>query len=845
MGWVIGKQVALIGIGFVFMVVATLPQGVEAKSGGASWLGESLEVVSQLPPGVADADRCLQRWLRIEVESIGSTYACVSGDWGGVRVGWYSGYKAVRYYVIAYPYVQTFSRLYGACGTTAECTYSQKNDVFIAGTNLPGKGQVHAFITHFSKKLTRPSSDPKSYLFSGIENETFVSLAPGVTPTSNSLVMSPNGEWALLELHAYGFIRVNLQTLQYKRVYPTGARYGVGNDPAFELAISNDGTRIAVADWKAGVKILEITPECGELLSLLSPNYGFAVPEAACPVVTENLMSIVPGMYHAVFLNFSNDGRWLSLYNFSAPEPYKLIVAPHADRFRQTNGYVAFGDSFSSGEGEVSDQHYIAGTNTADNTCHVSDRSYPYLLGVRWSMATTNHACSGSVLNQVWRASGDYFVHNTQESMPSVISVGVGGNDIGLMGKLKTCLSPGTCEWAKPAARISSAQEIRQFLPRLSAYLQDVKRTFPNSKIMVVGYPDVVNVTTHAPCDAVVGALLDDTERKYLAESVSYLNKVLELAARRSHVAFADVSQAYGTARLCDDTPLAMNALRFGDDIAPVSFLDSFKVIGSESFHPTPIGHDMVARVISAQFMNPGSVEPCENCSQSDSFIEPGEYWNEGSVTEGQQDNSLKIQLKESFLASGQLVKGHDVTVHFAEGSFKPSSSVRIELHSDPMVLAEVTAHDDGSLNTSVTIPTTHTGYHTVHVYGTSQSDEQLDLYDFLTLVDEPAVPKPVGVIEVNPLPMGTLYSTHQAASAPSPFLVSASNQTVPSVPTAGQAQVLGAIQTPAIKSPQQAPPKRLQYNSLVVIVCAGLVVMLVVLSLWYYKRHKSIKTMR
>lgn len=838
MKWTLGKKWIVIAAVLTMCIVSVAPHSAAASTKDISWVGQSLGVISEFPPGVAEADRCSQHWIRTEVESIGITSACVSGDWGGVRVGWYLGPRAVRSYIIAYPYSQTFYRLYGACGITAECMYSQKYDVFIAGTNLPGKGQVHAFISDFSKKLTRPASDPKSYLFSGIENETFVSLAPGVIVSSNSLVMSNNGEWALLELHAYGFVRVNLQTLQYKRVYPTGARYGVGNDPAFELGISDDGSRIAIADWKAGVKILEITPECGEPLSMLSPNYGYAAPDVACPVVIENLMSVVPGMFHAVYLNFSSDGRWLSLYNFSAPEPYKLIIGPHAEAYRQTGGYVAFGDSFSSGEGETSDQHYIPGTNTDTNKCHVSDRSYPYLLGMKWGIVATNQACSGSVLTQVWKASGDYFTKATGEMMPSVVSVGVGGNDIGLMGKLKTCLGVGTCEWAKPAVRANTAHEIRQFLPRLSTYLQELKRTFPRSKVMVVGYPDVVNTAKDAPCDAVIHQLLDDTERQYLSESVKYLNKVLELAARRNDVAFVDVSQAYGMSRLCDASPIAMNSLRFGDDFSPLAFLEKFKIIGAESFHPTPIGHDMVARAISTRFVTPESILACGDCSQSDAFLEAGDYWGQLS----QDASTIRVQVHEQMLAQSQVTKGQSVAIKLPAATFKPLSSVRIELHSSPTLLAELTANDDGSLDTSVVIPAVDLGYHSIHVYGISQSDDPLDLYDFITIVDEAVTTtlsatngSESSVARRPQLATGTATAATQVHSE-------AQGHPLQAVPTVTPAQVLGVVAAPA-STPQSISHEQQLPVAMVMALIGGFVgILLATLVYWCYEKRKNVK---
>lgn len=66
-------------------------------------------------------------------------------------------------------------------------------------------------------------------------------------------------------------------------------------------------------------------------------------------------------------------------------------------------------------------------------------------------------------------------------------------------------------------------------------------------------------------------------------------------------------------------------------------------------------------------------------------------------------------------LSTASVEAGHDVTV--SASNFEPLTPVRVELHSDPVVLAEATTTDGGTLVVSVTIPkSTPVGDHTIVV---------------------------------------------------------------------------------------------------------------------------------
>src|SRR6266404_7242459 len=136
--------------------------------------------------------------------------------------------------------------------------------------------------------------------------------------------------------------------------------------------------------------------------------------------------------------------------------------------------YLALGDSYISGEGAF---QYLQGTDTANNQCHLSLISYPLLIGQALNYdAYHSVACSGATTDDIVNASNTYsgqLVHKAprqsysnneidsvlsnfqpgyidqldfvKQYQPKVVTVSIGGNDIGFSDRLRSCLVSGTC----------------------------------------------------------------------------------------------------------------------------------------------------------------------------------------------------------------------------------------------------------------------------------------------------------------------------------------------------------------------------------------------------------------
>jgi lysophospholipase L1-like esterase len=132
----------------------------------------------------------------------------------------------------------------------------------------------------------------------------------------------------------------------------------------------------------------------------------------------------------------------------SAPEsPPSTSSAPPAPTAPTApTGYVALGDSFSSGEGNT---EYDPGTDVPTDKCHRSAAAYPHLLAAQtgeWNLGPNDFAaCSGSTIqNVVYGQTSQTHREGTQlgqlNSSTSKVTISIGGNDIDFSTVVRDCL---------------------------------------------------------------------------------------------------------------------------------------------------------------------------------------------------------------------------------------------------------------------------------------------------------------------------------------------------------------------------------------------------------------------
>ena len=646
-------------------------------------------------------------------------------------------------------YDASFYPLSNVCGNSTECFYSGSTDKLIMNKNVSRRTtRFLSVYENFSKNITKRFDlvgQHIGYEFN-LSNPVLPLGSPDQSSTFNpirALGISKNGRWVAIELYENGIALIDLESMIARRIYNVSSHYGGGYNPSYHMAVSDNGQLVVVAGQNVSSMFIHPRQGCGDLIK--SSQKLFKSTRTDCikgAISTSSISAFGPFRY---LMNpiLNDDGSRLDIRALTKEGRYLQVsmLAPGSSEPALSAMYIALGDSFTSGEGETLDSYYLRGTNTEGGRCHVSKRSYPYLVASLIGFdvdKTKNVACSGAKIIDVLGSDG-YFEQQTnaltdfmpgkvpqiefiRRYKPQIISIGIGGNNIGFSDKLKSCVMPGTCDWAT-SSRASVFKEIMNVKSYLSNLYSKLKEASSGSKVLAIGYPQIIETDT---CKSYIGIILDKSERQFIYQSIGLLNNVISNAANESGITFVDNSDVFESNKLCQSTNTpAMNGVRFGDDMEVLNI----PIIGAESFHPTPYGHQLMASSIG-RLLN--SYNKCNECIGMRTLnAQNSDYW--GDINNAPTAINKTTTQNEIYLTERR------IKISLPASSFRPSVAVRIELHSDPIELGEFRAGDDGELEVELTLPDGLTvGYHTLHIYGLSPLGEEVDYYQTVHAISGP-----------------------------------------------------------------------------------------------------------
>ncbi|MFH9685750.1 SGNH/GDSL hydrolase family protein [Streptomyces sp. NPDC017413] len=219
-------------------------------------------------------------------------------------------------------------------------------------------------------------------------------------------------------------------------------------------------------------------------------------------------------------------------------------------------GYVALGDSYSSGVG--------AGSYLSDSgDCRRSTNAYPYLWQAANSPASFDFvACSGATTSSV--AGTQLGVLNASTSL---VSVTAGGNDVGFADVMQDCVLAGeaTCITSVNDA----VSQMNSSLPgSLDALYDGIRARAPQAQVVVLGYPRFYQLSG----SCVAG--LSEAERTAINNASDVLNDVLAKRSADAGFTFSSVVDEFTGHELCS-----------GD-----AWLHSVTVPIHNSYHPKAAG---------------------------------------------------------------------------------------------------------------------------------------------------------------------------------------------------------------------------------------------------------------
>ncbi|MEU6260076.1 SGNH/GDSL hydrolase family protein [Streptomyces sp. NPDC047043] len=231
-------------------------------------------------------------------------------------------------------------------------------------------------------------------------------------------------------------------------------------------------------------------------------------------------------------------------------------TAAQASQQAAATGYVALGDSYSSGVGAGS---YIS----SSGDCKRSTKAYPYLWAAAHAPSTFDFtACSGARTGDVLASQLGPLSAST-----GLVSISIGGNDAGFSDVMTTCVlqSDSAC-----LSRINTAKAyVDSTLPgQLDSVYSAISSKAPNARVVVLGYPRFYKLGTTC-----VG--LSETKRKAINDAADYLDTATDKVAANHGFAFADVRATFTGHEICSGSSWlhSVNWLNIG-----------------ESYHPTAAG---------------------------------------------------------------------------------------------------------------------------------------------------------------------------------------------------------------------------------------------------------------
>ncbi|QTZ91148.1 SGNH/GDSL hydrolase family protein [Streptomyces auratus] len=219
-------------------------------------------------------------------------------------------------------------------------------------------------------------------------------------------------------------------------------------------------------------------------------------------------------------------------------------------------GYVALGDSYSSGVGAGS-------YDSASGSCKRSAKSYPALWAAAHSPSSFRFAaCSGARTGDVLSSQ-----LGPLSSTTGLVSITIGGNDAGFADTMTTCALQGE---SACLARVAQARTyIDNTLPgRLDGVYSAISQKAPAARVVVLGYPHFYRL--NGTC--IVG--LSEKSRAAINAAADDINGVTAKRAADHGFSFADVNATFSGHELCSGS----------------AWLHSVTFPVEESYHPTAAG---------------------------------------------------------------------------------------------------------------------------------------------------------------------------------------------------------------------------------------------------------------
>ncbi|HEU5083475.1 MAG TPA: SGNH/GDSL hydrolase family protein [Acidimicrobiales bacterium] len=258
-------------------------------------------------------------------------------------------------------------------------------------------------------------------------------------------------------------------------------------------------------------------------------------------------------------------------------------AAPDPDRGPRT--MVALGDSYAAGPLVPVQVEQPWG-------CLRSSLNYAHQVADALALELTDVTCSGASTKHMWETHGvspeDEFAEygaplgydghpgnppqlDALRADTDVVTLQIGGNDIGFGGIASTCaeaaVTQTSCKGAVEAER--PFDRIAATAPKIAAVLEEIHRRSPDADVHVLGYPGIFAIGPTAGCPAMG---VDEDDARYLRSIQEALNDMIRSVADDPGRSYSDVTGYVDVyAPSAGHTACDLPAVRWVEPLVPVN----------------------------------------------------------------------------------------------------------------------------------------------------------------------------------------------------------------------------------------------------------------------------------
>ncbi|MDE9364830.1 SGNH/GDSL hydrolase family protein [Luteipulveratus sp. YIM 133132] len=217
--------------------------------------------------------------------------------------------------------------------------------------------------------------------------------------------------------------------------------------------------------------------------------------------------------------------------------------------------YVALGDSYSAG----------VGTRAKVDSCYRSPYGYPALVASRYGLSLSYQACSGATTADVTNNQLGALSSGT-----SLVSMTIGGNDVGFANVITTCAQPSWLSDCNGAIANGRSILTNQLPGRYDSLFGSIRTKAPNAKVAIGGYPLIFN---GEDCNALT--FFSPTEEASLNSATNDLDSLIRTKATARGFSYVDPRSSFSGHAVCDN----------------VEWINGLSSPIEESYHPNRDGN--------------------------------------------------------------------------------------------------------------------------------------------------------------------------------------------------------------------------------------------------------------